>query len=69
MNLQAMFPDGRRDGDKLLVRKGSYDWPAAIRNEEGDWVMTDFGRRFAQQEPKGEKPSTLHVPQGKRNKG
>jgi len=65
VNLEVMFPTGRLVGDKLLVRKGRYDWPAALKNDEGDWVVTDFGRRVALPEPE-QKRETLHVPKGKR---
>jgi hypothetical protein len=58
MNIEAMFPTGREVGDKFLVRRGRYDWPAAIKNDEGEWVVTDFGRRFALPEPKRE---VLHL--------
>lgn len=50
MNIEARFPTGRVVGDKVLVRKGSYDWPAAVL-KDGEWEITDFGRRIARPEP------------------
>ena len=60
MNIEAMFPTGRKVGDKILVRKGAYDWPAA-EMKDGEWVITDFGRRVAKPVPEPKRP-ILRVP-------
>lgn len=64
-----MFPTGRFVGDKLMVRRGRYDWPAAVKDDEGAWVITDFGKRFALPEPVAPKRDKLRLPEGKRNGG
>jgi len=52
VNLEAMFPSGRWNADKTayVVRKGRYDWHAA-EVKDGELIITDFGRRVAQEVP------------------